>query len=408
MAEVAYAELHCHSNFSFLDGASHPDELVAEAMRLELEALAITDHDGLYGVVRFSEAARMLGVAPVFGAELTLVGVAGPAKGEARTGVPDPPGRHLVILARNPIGYAALSRVISEAHLAGGEKGRPTCTLEDLERNDRGGWLVLTGCRKGPVPAALTEAGPAAAARELDRLTATFGADNVVVELWDHGDPLDTVRNDALAELAVKAGVGFVATNNVHYAKASCRPLATTLAAARAQRPLGELEGWLPAAATACLRSGTEQHRRFARWPGAVDLAAELGRVCSFDLHLVAPGLPDCRVPPGHSEQSWLAELVGRGATERYGHRRDERVSGAWEQIDHELCVIGKLGYAGYFLIVWDIVEFCRSHDIYCQGRGSAANSAVCYALGITRADAVGLGLLFERFLSLSATGHPT
>ena len=179
------------------------------------------------------------------------------------------------------------------------------------------------------------------------------------------------------------------------------------MAAVRARRPLAELDAWLPPAATACLRSGAEQERRFARWPGAVARAAEIGRACAFDLHLVAPGLPDCRVPAGHTEQSWLAELVRSGALDRYGPRASERVPGAWAQIDHELDVIGKLGYAGYFLIVWDIVEFCRRHNIYCQGHGSAANSAVCYALGITRADAVALGLLFERFLSPEHDGPP-
>ncbi len=208
-------------------------------------------------------------------------------------------------------------------------------------------------------------------------------------------------------QLACRMGVGFVATNNVHYASPARRPLAATLAAVRAARPLTELEGWLPAAATADMRSGAEQERRFARWPGAVARAAELGMACTFDLQLVAPGLPDCRVPPGQTEGSWLAELVARGAAERYGPRETERVPGAWAQIDHELDVIGSLGYAGYFLVVWDIVEFCRTNDIYCQGRGSAANSAVCYALGITRADAVGMGLLFERFLSPERDGPP-
>ena len=404
-----YAELHCHSNFSFLDGASHPEELVAEAARLGLEALALTDHDGLYGVVRFAETARALGMASVFGAELTLIDS---GRSPGRTGAPDPLGTHLVVLARDPEGYARLSRAITEAHLAGGEKGRPTCTLEDLARQHRGPgrgghWVVLTGCRKGAVPTALTTTGPAGAARELDRLIEAFGAGDVAVELWDHGDPLDTARNDALARLAVTRGVDMVATNNVHYATPARRPLATTLAAVRARQPLAELDGWLPSAATAHLRSGAEQERRFARWPGAVAGAAEIGRACAFDLHLVAPGLPDCAVPAGHHEHSWLVEVVGRGALDRYGPATRERVPGAWAQIDHELEVIGALGYAGYFLIVWDIVEFCRRQDIYCQGRGSAANSAVCFALGITRADPVALGLLFERFLSPERDGPP-
>ncbi len=175
----------------------------------------------------------------------------------------------------------------------------------------------------------------------------------------------------------------------------------------RARRPLAELEGWLPSAPAACLRSAAEQSRRFARWPGVVARAAELGQACAFDLRLVAPRLPDFPVPEGMDEQGYLRQLVTEGATARYGPPDAERVPGAWKQIDHELEVIGALGFAGYFLVVWDIAQVCRRLDIYCQGRGSAANSAVCYALGVTNVDAVDLGLLFERFLSPARDGPP-
>ena len=401
----AYAELHAHSNFSFLDGASHPEELAGEAARLGLSAMALTDHDGLYGVVRFAETARLVELPTVFGAELTLAPAGAPAGG--RTGIPDPPGTHLVVLARDPAGYARLSSAIAEAHLAGGEKGAPRFTLEDLAGRHGGRWHVLTGCRKGPVAAALERGGPSAAGRALDRLVEAFGRDRVSVELWDHGDPVDTARNDALAVVAVERGIDPVATNNVHYATPERFRLATTLAAVRARRPLADLEGWLPPAPTACLRTPAEQHRRFARWPGAVARSVELAGAFAFDLRLVAPRLPDFPVPAGHTEQSWLAELTSRGAAGRYGPRLAERVPGAWARIDHELGVISALGFAGYFLTVWDIVQFCRRSDILCQGRGSAATSAVCYALGITNVDAVGLGLLFERFLSPARDGPP-
>ncbi len=401
---MAYAELHTHSNFSFLDGASHPEELAAEAVRLGLSALALTDHNGLYGVVRFAEAARALGLPTVFGAELTIIG-AGPVG--VRTGVADPDGTHLVVLARDPEGYASLSRVIAEAHLAGGEKGKPVITLDALSDHHHGHWQVLTGCRKGALATALTTEGPAAAAHTLDHLIGRFGRDHLAVELWDHGHPIDATRNDALALLAIERGVAPVATNNVHYATPARFPLSTALAAVRARRTLADLEGWLPSSATACLRGEAEQRRRFARWPGVVDQAAELAAACAFDLRLVAPRLPDFPVPVGHTEQTWLVELVRRGATERYGPRETERVPGAWAQLDRELAVIGALGFPGYFLTVWDIVAFCRREDIFCQGRGSAATSAVCYALGITNVDAVSLGLLFERFLSPARDGPP-
>jgi len=420
---VPYAELHCHSNASFLDGGSHPEELAEEAAHLRLEALAITDHDGMYGIVRFAEAARALGLPTIFGAELTLVpggpraprprrpGGPGPGpgrqhRGVQRTGTPDPGGEHLVVLARGPEGYARLCRAISEAQMAGA-KGAPRGELGRLAGLHGGHWAVLTGCRKGAVASALAERGPTAAEVELDRLVQAFGRDNVYVEIWDHGDPLDSVRNDALVRLADRVRVEVVATNNVHYATPGRRRLATALAAVRARSSLADLDGWLPAGAGAHLRSGLEQATRLARYPGTVELAAELGRSLAFDLELVAPRLPDFPVPPGHTEMTWLRELASRGATRRYGPRHAERTPGAWRQIDHELDMIEQLGFPGYFLIVWDIVEFCRRADIYCQGRGSAANSAVCYAIGITKADAVSLGLLFERFLSPERDGPP-
>ncbi|MFK7917300.1 MAG: error-prone DNA polymerase [Ilumatobacter sp.] len=440
---VPYAELHCHTNFSFLDGASHPEELAVEAARLGLEALAVTDHNGFYGVVRFAEAAKAVGLATVFGAEITLTARSdgsllehGVARSERNTHqqvdtglvpdahAPDPGGTHLLVLADGPTGYARLSRVLSHGHLAG-EKGAPQFAFDDLVGGgDSGlvgptgthGW-VLTGCRKGAVPAALIHDGVPAARRELERLVSAFGRDRVLVELWDHADPADTARNDALYELAQRAGVACVATNNVHYATPAQRKLATALAAVRSRRSLADVDAWLPSSAGAHLRSGAEQAARFARYPGAVEMAAEIGRAAAFDLSLVAPNLPPFPCPDGDdgepiSEMEHLRLIVAEGAGRRYGSRPDaaEDLSlraRAWATIDHELALIEELDFAGYFLIVWDLVEFCRRSNIYCQGRGSAANSAVCYSIGVTAADAVSLGLLFERFLSPERDGPP-
>ncbi|MGB6163558.1 MAG: error-prone DNA polymerase [Pseudonocardiaceae bacterium] len=394
-----YAELHCHSNFSFLDGASHPEELVEEAARLGLDAIAITDHDGMYGVVRFAEAARELGVRTVFGAELSL-GLTAP-----QNGIPDPEGEHLLVLAREPEGYRRLSRVISDAQLAGKEKGRPVYDLDVAAAAAGGHWVVLTGCRKAAVRRALEREGPDAAETQLRRLTKLFGADHVVVELTANGLAEDTERNDELASLAAVHGLNTVATTAAHYATPSRHRLATALAAIRARRSLDEMDGWLPAAATAHLRSGAEMAKKFARWPGAVERAAALGRECSFDLHLVAPDLPPFAVPSSHTEASWLRGLTWLGAAPRYGSY--DECPGAYHQIEHELAVIEKKNFAGYFLIVHDIVAFCRRAGIFCQGRGSAANSAVCYALGITSVDAVAMDLLFERFLTPDRDGYP-
>ncbi|MGI9623556.1 MAG: error-prone DNA polymerase, partial [Acidimicrobiales bacterium] len=407
----AYAELHCHSHFSFLDGASSPEELVEEAARLGLRALALTDHNGFYGVVRFAEAAREVGVPTIFGSELSIQANSTDAGVDLRSsGPPQQETHNLLLLARDPVGYALLGRAISRAQMAG-EKGAPRLTLDELSciGAERGGghWQVLTGCHRGSVPGALVSHGPAAARWEIDKLIDAFGRDCVSVELWDHSDPLDSVRNDRLAELAISAGVDLVATNNVHYHVPKRRRLATAVAAVGARASLDEIDGYLPAAATAHLRSGAEQTKRFLRYPGVVQRASELGLQCVFDLELVAPDLPPFPCGEGHDEMSWLRHLVSEGATRRYGTPGDERVPGAWQQIEHELQIIEHLNFPGYFLIVWDIVEFCRKSDILCQGRGSAANSAVCYALGITNADAVSLGLLFERFLSAARDGPP-
>ncbi|TDE35767.1 error-prone DNA polymerase [Actinomadura sp. 6K520] len=400
--DVPWAELHCHSSFSFLDGASDPGSLVAEAARLGVETMAITDHDGMYGAVQFAQAAAEAGIGTVFGAELGL-GLPGP-----RTGAPDPGGRHLLVLARGAPGYARLCSAITSAQLAGGRKGRPVYDPAALAGAHDGHWAVLTGCRKGPVPAALAAGGPDAAERELRNLTGMFGRENVFVELIDHDQPDDDHRNDALFELAARVGCGAVASNNVHFAApgADAR-LAQAMAAVRARRGLDDMAGWLPAGGTAHIRSGAEMARRLARFPGVLERTAALGRECRFGFGVVAPRLPDWPVPDGHTEASWLRHLVREGALKRYGPPERERVSGAHEQIARELDVIEQLGFPGYFLIVHDIVEFCRGRGILCQGRGSAANSAVCYALGITGVDAVRHGLLFERFLSPGRDGPP-
>jgi error-prone DNA polymerase len=400
---VPYAELHCHSNFSFLDGASHPEELVEQAARLGLDAIAITDHDGMYGVVRFAEAARELGVRTVYGAELNL-GLT-PTPTGVRTGTPDPIGTHLLVLARDAEGYRRLCRVITNAHIAGGVKGRPSYDPEQVAAAAGGHWLVLTGCRKGAVRRALTDGGQPAAERELHRMVELFGAQHVAVELIDHSLPTDDEDNDALAEAAQRVRLPTVASNAVHYARPKQWRLATMVAAVRARSSLDDMDGWLPPASTAHLRSGAEMAARFARYPGAVDRAAGYGRECAFDLRLVAPDLPPFDVPGRHTPASWLRVLTRVGATRRYGSY--DEMPHAFHQLDHELKIIDDKNFPGYFLIVHDIVEFCRREGILCQGRGSAANSAVCYALGITNVDAVSNNLLFERFLAPDRDGYP-
>ena len=390
---VPYAELHAHSNFSFLDGASAPEELLEEASRLGLSALALTDHDGFYGAVRMAEAAEQHAVDTIFGAELSL------GLGAPQNGVPDPEGSHLLLLARGASGYHAMAGLITEAQLAAGaEKGRPEYDEVQIALRLGGKVVALTGCRKGRVRQALiTPAGldADAAARELDRLVDAFGRDSVVVELFDTGDPLDGPANDALHALARSRRLRSVATANAHVASPSGRRLATALAAVRARRSLDEMDGWLPAS-VAHLRSGAEQRARFARHPGAVETTLEVAAETRFALKSLRPGLPKLPVPDGHTPMSWLRKLVLDAIPEKYPRAKPEHLT----RIDRELAVIEEKDFPGYFLIVHGIVDFARKRGILCQGRGSAANSAVCYLLGITAVDSIQFDLPFERFLS--------
>ncbi|MCW2787075.1 MAG: error-prone polymerase [Marmoricola sp.] len=394
-----YAELHCHSNFSFLDGASGPDRLVEEAVRQGLHGIALTDHDGFAGAPLFAEIAQKYDVRTIFGSELSL-GLSGP-----QNGVPDPEGNHLLALAVGVEGYHRLAAAITEANLRGDEKGRPVYDLEELADRGRGHWLVLTGCRKGTVRSALATGGVEAAAVELDRLTALFGHDGVVVELIDHGLPHDHETNDVLARLASDHGLDLVATNNVHYATPSDHRLAAAMASVRARRSLAEMDGWLPPYGAACLRSGAEMAERFARYPGAVARTVTLADRLAFDLQKATPRLPRLGIPEGHTTASWLRVLTERGFETYY--RGTPHEEAARERIERELDVIERKDFAGYFAIVHDIVEFARSQGILCQGRGSAASSAVCYALGITAIDSVLYKLPFERFISEHRTEEP-
>lgn len=421
---VPYAELHVHSAYSFLDGASLPADLVARACELDLQALAVTDHGGFPGVVQLASAARSAGLPAVIGTELTLLS-------EDRSAQADPPGEHIVLLARDPEGYRRLSRTVGEAMLASGEKNRARYELEDLAAASGGNWMVLSGCRKGGVrralegverqgtegsrggfnPGASAFSGPSpalwdvgAAVERVRRLESLFGKGNVAVELTNSGAPLDRERCRALVETANRAGVPYLATGNVHYARPRDRDVADVFAATRARSTLEEIDPFLPANGSH-LRSGEQMLSLHRDHPEAVAEAARIGAECAFDLALVAPALPDFPVPEGHTEASWLRCVTSERALERYGPRSSN--PRAWEVIDHELDVIVGLGFPGYFLIVCEIVDFCRSRGIWCQGRGSSANSAVCFALGITAVDAVRHKMLFERFLSPGRSGPP-
>lgn len=400
---IPYAELHLHSSFSFLDGVSSPEKLVSTAKGLGLRGLAITDHNGLYGAVRFAEAAAAHQMPTVFGAEFTVDSQA------PRTDVADPPGEHLLVLARGEQGYHTLSTALTEAHLTSGEKGIVRCDLDSLAERGRDQWMILTGCRKGPLRSPLPHhRAPSRAEQDQSEkavvaLVERFGAENVVVELFDHQHPLDSVHNDFLAAVAARHGLATVVTGLVHYATPEEADLAQAMAAVRARTSMDSLHTWLPAAPSAYMRSGSEQVRRFPQYRDAVTRSAEIARELSFSLKKVSPGLPRSLCPEGHTTISYLRELVAQALPRKYPGAG----SAVMERIERELALIETKDFAGYFLIVHDIVAFARSRGILCQGRGSAANSAICFLLDITAVDSIYYNLPFERFLSALRDEEP-
>ncbi|MBR7839335.1 DNA polymerase III subunit alpha, partial [Actinospica durhamensis] len=397
-----YAELHAHSWYSFLDGVDAPAALVEEAVRQGLAGLAITDHDSMAAAPHLAVAARGTGLATVFGAELNL-GLDG-----ERTGVPDPAGAHLLVLARDPDGYRRLAGAITRGHLAGDGKGRPVYDLEQVAASAGGHWEILTGCRKAAVPRALAEGGVEAAERELRALMELFEPEHVHVELHATGMPGDDRRNDQLAQVAARLGLPTVATGLVHYARPDGHATYAAVAALRARATLEEIDSWLPPGPGMFLRSPGQAVRRFRRYPGAVAHAVDLARDCRIDFDTeIRPRPPRFSVPDGHDEDTYLRELTFQGIVRRYGTRAAR--PDAHAQAEHELGVIKALGFSGWFLISWDVVRFARDQTppILVQGRGSAANSIVVHALGISAVDPIKYQLLFSRFLHPERDGPP-
>jgi error-prone DNA polymerase len=313
---------------------------------------------------------------------------------------------HLVLLAPDPAGYAAISRFVTKGQFAG-RKDEPRYDYGDLDEASRHGSLVaLSGCWRGAV-------NRAAAAGDLEGAIAAAGQMREIfpgrfyLEVWHHGMPEDDLRNDVVAEVSRRTRIPLVATNNVHYAHRGDADLGEVLAAIGGRRNLDIADGFRPATDERYLRSPFEMQHRLGRYRGAVERAAQLGESLAFDLDLVAPALPDFPMPGAFTtEIEYLTHLAFEGARDVYpgeGGRIDPR---ARARLEHELAVIGDLGFAGFFLVAWDIVQFARSQDIYCQIRGSGADSAICRCIGLTRVDPIRLNLPFERFLS-AERGRP-
>ena len=369
-----YVELHSASGFSFLEGASDPEDLLGEAAGLGYEALALCDRDSVSGAPRFFQAARQAGVRPLVGCEISL-DRPGIGKGTP-SAVLD---RRLTVLVENRAGYRNLCRLLTRMNLRA-PKGEGRARWKDVEEYSQGLVALLGDLR------------------DEDPVRGIFGPRNVYVELQRHLLREQERANRDRIEFARAHRLPLLATNGVRYDTERRKPLHDALTCLRFKRRLDDAGRLLDANAERHLKPPREMERLFSDLPEAVANAAELGRRLRFTLQDLGYEFPSYPLPPGESASSHLRRETLRGAAERYRGRphRDK----ALRQIDRELAMIANLELEGYFLIVWDMVRFARRNGILCQGRGSAANSAVCYSLGITAVDPVGMDLLFERFLS--------
>ncbi|HVU35746.1 MAG TPA: error-prone DNA polymerase [Opitutaceae bacterium] len=431
MAAPPYIEFHARSAFSFLRGASNPEDLAKAAAAAGLPALALVDRDGVYGAPRLFGPARENGLRAIVGAEITMCD-----------------GSVVPLLAATRTGYQNLCQLITEAKLTerrhGGGGPAPSARTAEPKRPDRTpaanresgarrpphapdpcdrkrpcfatweelarfseGLIALTGDEEGPVRRAWRELGPLAADAALRTLSGIFGADRLYVELQRH-----RIRGEArelafLQDLAAGHGLPLLATGGVNYATRSARPVADVFTCLRLHTTLDAAGRQLSVNDHRHLKSPTAMAALFADLPEAMANTCRLADRIEFTLRDLGYKFPDYPVPSGHSMESFLRERAYEGARERYG-QITPRVR---RQLEKELALITKLGFCGYFLIVWDVCRFCRDHHILVQGRGSAANSLVCYALRITAVDPIKCRLLFERFLSegrVGADGHPS
>jgi len=377
---VGYVELRCHSAFHFLSAASLPEDLVARAATLGYDTLALGDADGVYGAPRFYRAAREAGIRPLVGCELTLQRW---GKGEKPRG---PTPTHLYVLVLDRAGYRNLCRLLTRNKLQF-PKGEAVLAWEELAGMTDG---LVCLAREALFPAPFCFAPEA-----LCTLSRLFPG-RLYLELHRHGDPTEERHNRILCDAAAHFRLPLVATNDVRYATPELQSLYDVLTCIRHHTTI-DAAGWLlEHNAERYLKAPAEMEQLFRDLPMAVQNTRTIAEQCEFTLANLGYRFPDYPLPPGQTAQEYLRHLVYEGARERY-RSITPRVR---HQLEHELNIIGKLQLAGYFLIVWDIVRFCREQGILAQGRGSAANSAVCYALGITAVDPVGMDLLFERFLS--------
>src|SRR5579863_72764 len=431
-----YIELHARSAFSFLEGSSLPEDLAGICARLNMPAMALLDTDGVYGAPRFHMAMKKIDIKAHIGAEVTcgpshtdILSGASASRSEALAASKDPyprqssrgigiprfarndkvfPGTHtrLPLLVSSRTGYQNLCRLITKMKLRA-KKGEGTVREEELEEH-ADGLICLTGGADGPLTAALQHGGIEEARKHVEQLIGLFGHGNVYVELQRHFHREEETCNRAALAIASSLNLPLLATNGVYYATSKDRELCDAFTAIRHHRTLSTAGRLLARNSERHLKSPQEIQQLFADLPEALANTLELSSRLEFTLNDLGYEFPRYPVPEGETMASFLRKRVAEGVERRYGPKNDHKLlERAKKQVEHELLLIAKLGFEGYFLIVWDIIQFCKRNGILVQGRGSAANSAVCYALEITAIDPVGMELLFERFLSESRGEWP-
>src|ERR1035437_3850611 len=396
-----YIELHAASAFSFLAAASQPEALIERAAQLEMPAIALADRNGLYGVARFHTMAKKCGVQAHIGAEIA-VGSFGnqlmPPAWLPHQCPAEPP--RLLLLCASQTGYQNLCQLITRFKMREATKAEGAATLEDLAEFSAG-LICMTGGDEGPLASSLTQGGHDETRQRLDRLAGIYGHSNIYVELQRHQQRDEECRNQWLLSIASSLNLPVVAANGVRYATDKDRELLDVFTAIRHRTTLDQAGRLLTANCSRSVRAVRDMSTLFRDIPEAIANTRILSERLEFTLNNLGYEFPHYPLPGGETMESFLEKRVEEGVRKRYGSpAKCNLLKKARAQAQHELALIAKLGFAGYFLIVWDIIRYCQQNGFLVQGRGSAANSVVCYALEITAVDAIGMELLFERFLN--------
>ena len=395
---MSFAHLHVHTEFSFLDGACRIDPLIDRAKELGMEAIAITDHGGMYGVIDFYKKAKSAGIKPIIGCEVYTAGrdmLDATFERGNRTG-------HLVLLAKNMDGYRNLIKIVSRGYIEGFYY-KPRVDFEEIKRHSEG-LICLSACLAGDIPNAILEDDLPRARRKIEDYIGVFGKENFYLEIQDHGLAEQKKVNSVLIQLAKEYGLGLTATNDIHYIRREDAKYQDLMMCIQTNSKVADTDRMRFGSDEFYLKSEAEMRGLFANVPESLENTAKIAEQCNVEFEFGKLLLPKFPVPNGEDSYEYLKRLAEDGLVQRYGENHRE----AEERLAYELDVIRSMGYVDYFLIVWDFIKYAKDHDIPVgPGRGSAAGSIVAYALRITDIDPLRFALLFERFLNPERISMP-